>query len=109
VVELPDESSLEQLLDFFTDEILLLNGLLLGLLLHHPGVGVDLQISITSLGIPGICDDCQANTSTLSRRKVMSVSSYLSPRFPMMPVVWAASALIWMTFTGLSSPSEGCT
>jgi hypothetical protein len=39
----------------------------------------------------------------------MSVSSYLSPRFPVMRVVWAASTPIWMTFTGASSPSEGYT
>jgi hypothetical protein len=39
----------------------------------------------------------------------MSVSSYLSPRFPVMRVVWAASTPIWMTFTGTSSLYEGCT
>jgi hypothetical protein len=39
----------------------------------------------------------------------MTVSSYLSPRFPMMWVVWAASAPIWMTFMGTSSLSEGYT
>jgi hypothetical protein len=33
VVDLPYEASVEQLLDFFTDEVLSLNGLLLGLLL----------------------------------------------------------------------------
>jgi hypothetical protein len=65
--------------------------------------------SINSLGIPGIYDGSQANTSTLARRKVMSVSSYLSPRFPMMRVVWVVSVLIWMTFTGMSSLSEVCT
>jgi hypothetical protein len=64
---------------------------------------------ITFQRISGICDDCQTNTSTLSWRKVMSTSSYLSPRFPTTRVVWVASAPIWMTFTGTSSPSEGCT
>jgi hypothetical protein len=39
----------------------------------------------------------------------MSASSYLSPRFPVMRVVWVASAPIWMTFMGTSSLSEGCT
>jgi hypothetical protein len=39
----------------------------------------------------------------------MSVSFYLSPRFPMMRVVWTTSAPIWMTFTGTSSLSEGYT
>jgi hypothetical protein len=47
--------------------------------------------------------------SALPWRKVTSASSYLSPRFPVMRVVWAASALICMTFMGTSSPSEGCT
>jgi hypothetical protein len=42
VVNLLDESGVEQLLDFFTDEVLPLNGLLLGSLLHRPGVEVDL-------------------------------------------------------------------
>jgi hypothetical protein len=37
----------------------------------------------------------------------MIVSSYLSPRFPVMRVVWAASVLIWMTFMGTSSLSDG--
>jgi hypothetical protein len=50
--------------------------------------------SISSLGIPCICDGCLANTSTLARRKVMSVSSYFLPRSPVMRVVWAASASI---------------
>jgi hypothetical protein len=40
--------------------------------------------SITSLGILGICDGCQENTSTLARRKVTSVSSYLMSRSPAM-------------------------
>jgi hypothetical protein len=39
----------------------------------------------------------------------MSTSSYLSPRFPMMWVVRAASMLIWMTFIGMSMLSEGYT
>jgi hypothetical protein len=44
VVDLPDEASIEQLLDLFTDEILALNGLLPGFLLNRSGVGVDLQM-----------------------------------------------------------------
>jgi hypothetical protein len=39
----------------------------------------------------------------------MSVSSYLLPRLSVMQVVWAASVMIWTTFTGMSSLSEGCT
>jgi hypothetical protein len=39
----------------------------------------------------------------------MSASSYLLPGFPAMRVVWAAPVLIWTTFMGLSSLSEGCT
>jgi hypothetical protein len=39
----------------------------------------------------------------------MSVSSYLSHKFPVMRVVWAASASIWTTFMGTSSLFEGCT
>jgi hypothetical protein len=42
VMDFSDESGVEQLLDFFTDEVLSLNGLLLGLLLHWSGIGVDL-------------------------------------------------------------------
>jgi hypothetical protein len=44
VVDLPDEAGFEQLLDLFTDEVLPLNGLLLGLLLDRSGVRVDLQM-----------------------------------------------------------------
>jgi hypothetical protein len=42
VMDLPDEASIEQLLDLFTDEILPLNRLFLGLLLDRSGIGVDL-------------------------------------------------------------------
>jgi hypothetical protein len=49
VVDLPYEASVEQLLEFFTDEVLSFNGLLLGLLLHRPGVGVDLQMVLNHL------------------------------------------------------------
>jgi hypothetical protein len=37
----------------------------------------------------------------------MSVSSYLSSRFPVMQVAWAATTLIWMTFMGMSLLPEG--
>jgi hypothetical protein len=49
VVDLPYEASVEQLLDFFTDEVLPLNGLLLGSLLDRSGVGVDLQMVLNHL------------------------------------------------------------
>jgi hypothetical protein len=65
--------------------------------------------SITSLGIPGICDGSQGNTLTFAWRKAMSVLSYLSPRFPPMRVVCEASAPTWMVFTGTSSVSDGRT
>jgi hypothetical protein len=42
VVDLPYEAGVEQLLDFFMDEVLPLSELLLGLLLDRYGVGVDL-------------------------------------------------------------------
>jgi hypothetical protein len=42
VVDLPYEASVEQLLDFFTDEVLSLNGLLSGPLLDRSDIGVDL-------------------------------------------------------------------
>jgi hypothetical protein len=42
VVHLLYEAIVEQLFEFFTDEVLLLNGLLSGLLLDWHGVGVDL-------------------------------------------------------------------
>jgi hypothetical protein len=90
------------------EEVLPLNGLLSGLLLHRPSVGVDLQMVLNYLPRDsGICDGCHANMSTLARTKVMSVSDYLSPRFPTIQVVWVTSTPIWMTFTGTSSLSEG--
>jgi hypothetical protein len=49
VVDLPYEASVEQLLDFFMDEVLPLNGLLLGLLLHQPDIKVDLQMLLNHL------------------------------------------------------------
>jgi hypothetical protein len=83
VVNLPYEASVEQLLDFFTDEVLSLNGLLSRLLLDRSGVGVDLQMVLNHLpGIPDNCDGCRSNTSTLAWRKAMSVSSYLLSRSP---------------------------
>jgi hypothetical protein len=49
VVDLPYEASVEQLLELFTDEVLPLNGLLLMLLLHRPGIGVDIQMVLNHL------------------------------------------------------------
>jgi hypothetical protein len=58
VVDLPDESSIESLLDFFTDEVFPLNGLLWGfcctglasgVLLHRPTIGVDLRMVLNHL------------------------------------------------------------
>jgi hypothetical protein len=49
VVDLPFEASVEQLFDFFTDEVLPLNGLLLGPLLDRSGIGVDLQMVLNHL------------------------------------------------------------
>jgi hypothetical protein len=49
VVDLPYEASVKQLLDFFIDEVLLLNGLLLELLLHRLGVRVDLHMVLNNL------------------------------------------------------------
>jgi hypothetical protein len=49
VVDLPYEASVEQLLDFFMDEVLPLNGLLLGPLLDWPAIGVDLQMVLNHL------------------------------------------------------------
>jgi hypothetical protein len=109
-VDLPYEASVEQLFDFFTDEVLPLNGLLSGPLLDRSGVGVDLQVVLNHLPRdPGICDGCQANTSTLSRRKVTSVSSYLLSRSPEIRVVCIASVLTCTVFMGMSSLPEGCT
>jgi hypothetical protein len=49
VVDLPYEASVEQLLDFLTDEVLSLNGLLLGPLLDRSSVGADLQMVLNHL------------------------------------------------------------
>jgi hypothetical protein len=49
VVDLPDESGVVQLLDFFMDEVLSLNRLLSGLLLHQHGIRIDLQMVLNHL------------------------------------------------------------
>jgi hypothetical protein len=49
VVDLPYDASVEQLLDFFTDGVLLLNKLLLRPLLDWSGVGVNLQMVLNHL------------------------------------------------------------
>jgi hypothetical protein len=49
VVDLPYEAGIKQLLDFFTDGVLSLNGLLLGFMLDRSGVGVDLQMLLDHL------------------------------------------------------------
>jgi hypothetical protein len=49
VVGLLYEASVEQLFDFFMDEVLPLNGLLSGPLLDRSGVGVDLQMVLNHL------------------------------------------------------------
>jgi hypothetical protein len=49
VVDLPYEASVEQLLDFFTDEILPLNGLLPGPLLDWSSIRVNLQMVLNHL------------------------------------------------------------
>jgi hypothetical protein len=54
VVDLFDEASMQQLVDLFMDEVLLLDGLLPWLLSHRPNVGVDLHIVLNHLpGDPG--------------------------------------------------------
>jgi hypothetical protein len=49
LVDLPYEASVKQLFDFFTDEVLPLNRLLLGPLLDRSGVRVDLQMVLIHL------------------------------------------------------------
>jgi hypothetical protein len=89
VVDLPNKAGVEQLFDLFTNEVLPLNGLFLGLLPDQPGIRVDLQMVLNHfLGIPGNCDSWQANMSTLVWRKATSASSYLLSRSPVMWVVW---------------------
>jgi hypothetical protein len=48
-VDLSYEASVEQLFDLFTDEVLLLNGLLSGPLLDRSSVRVDLQMMLNHL------------------------------------------------------------
>ena len=89
-------------------EVLPLHGLLLRFLAYRRGVGVDPQMVLDHFsGIPGICDGSQANTSTFARRKVMSVSSYFSSRFPAMRVVLEEPAPTCTVFTGTLSGSDG--
>jgi hypothetical protein len=49
VVDLSDESGIEQCFDFFTDEVLPLNGLLSGSLLHWSGTEIDLYMVLNQL------------------------------------------------------------
>jgi hypothetical protein len=49
VVDLPDEASVKQLFNLFSDKISLLYGLLLRLLLDRSGIGVDLQMVLNHL------------------------------------------------------------
>jgi hypothetical protein len=49
VVDLPYEANVKQLLDFLKDEVLPLNGLLLGSLLDRSGIRVDLQMVLNHL------------------------------------------------------------
>jgi hypothetical protein len=49
VVDLPYEAGAKQLLNFFTDEVLPLNALLLGPLLDQSSIGVDLQMVLNHL------------------------------------------------------------
>jgi hypothetical protein len=108
VVDLFDETSLQELADLFTDKVLPLDGLLPWLLSYQLASGwIFRWCSITTLGIPGICDGSQANTSIFARRKAMSVLSYFSPKYPPMRVVWEGSVPTWMVFTGTSSVSDG--
>jgi hypothetical protein len=67
------------------------------------------QCSITSLGIPGICDGSHANTSVFVWRKAISASSYFLSRSPTMRVVWVESAASRMALTGTPSVPDGCT
>jgi hypothetical protein len=48
-MDLPYEADVEQLLDFFMDEVLPPNGLLPGLLLYWLDVGVDIQMVLDHL------------------------------------------------------------
>jgi hypothetical protein len=48
-VDLPYEADVKQLLDFFTNEVLPLHGLLSELLLDRSGIGVDLQMVLNHL------------------------------------------------------------
>jgi hypothetical protein len=67
------------------------------------------QCSITSLGIPGICDDSHANTLVFAWRKAMSASSYFLSRSPAMRVVWVESTASQMALMGTPSVPDGCT
>jgi hypothetical protein len=49
VVDLLDKAGVEQLFNFFMDEVLLLNGLLSGFLLDWSCIGVDLQMVLNHL------------------------------------------------------------
>jgi hypothetical protein len=107
VVDLPDEASVEQLFDLFTDEVLPLNGLLLEPLLDRPGVGVDLQMMLNYLpSDPRHLRWLPDKHIDISLRKVTSASSYLLSRSPEIRVVCLASTPTWTVFTGTSS---GCT
>jgi hypothetical protein len=49
VVDLPDEASVKQFFNLFSDKVLPLYGLLLRLLFDRSGIGVDLQMMLNHL------------------------------------------------------------
>jgi hypothetical protein len=110
MMNLFDEASVQQFLDLLSDEVLSLNRLSARLLLTGLVSGLIFrQCSITSLGIPGICDGSHANTSTFAWRKETSASSYFLSRSPAMRVVWVESTASQMALTGTPSVPDGCT
>jgi hypothetical protein len=110
VVDLQYEASVEQLFDFFTDEVLPLNGLLPGPLLDWSGIRVDLQMVLNHLPrdarhlrrLPGKHVDISLEEGD-EREFLFAV------QITRIRVVCSASVPTWTVFTGMTSLPEGCT
>jgi hypothetical protein len=77
VVDLLYEAGIEQLLDFFTNEVLPLNRLLLGLLLDRSGIRVDLQMVLNHVDVsPDKGDEHEFPFAVQVTRDTSSLSSF---------------------------------
>jgi hypothetical protein len=95
VVDLPDEASVKQLFNLFSDKVLPLYGLLSGLLLDRSDVGVDLQMVLNHFpGDPRHLRRLLGKHIYISLEEGDEYEFLFVVQIPAMRVVCAASALI---------------